>query len=74
LITNTALEACDVLKKYKKQPYPIHPLDGFSARRHGNARKWKKIGKEGFFAGQHERIMLWSKYEPPRDKGNTSQY
>jgi hypothetical protein len=34
----------------------------------------EKIVKEGFFTGQTESMMLWSKYEPPRDKENTSQY
>ena len=36
--------------------------------------KLHKNGKEGFFTGQTESMMLWSKYEPPRDKENTSQY
>jgi hypothetical protein len=32
----------------------------------------EKIGKTHFFARQAKRMMLWSEYEPPRDKKNTS--
>jgi len=31
-----------------------------------------KIGKNQFFARQTKMMMLWSEYEPPRDKKATS--